>query len=172
MAVPVYSVKIPEYNVRKKPDSQDIGARIDKTIIKHFLGKRVAIRCLGSQEHRVPRNDLIRIIKKLGTDKYEPDRKGEKYENVEGRHIDFFALDFRITRDGKFLENFIEPFYAYPVQEGRKPVKIDIIILYDMSKLKRVLHRYEGRKDIKRDGFVFKNPKNKSGTVLGIIKIL
>ncbi|MBI4174622.1 MAG: hypothetical protein HY517_03175 [Candidatus Aenigmarchaeota archaeon] len=172
MTIPVYSVKVADYSVRKKPDHAAIGAKIDKVIKKHFLGRRVAIRCLGSQEHKgKSANDLIRIIKKLGTDKYDLLRTGEKYENIEGKRIDLFALDFKITKSGKFLENFIEPFYDYPLAEGKKPVRIDIIILYDMTKLKRVLHRYEGRKDVKRDGFVFRNT-DKRAALLGIIKVL
>lgn len=171
MTIPVYSVKVPEYNVKKKPDSATIGTKIDKLIKKHFLGKHVAIRCLGSQEHRLERDDLIVIIKKLGTDKYDAERKGEKYENVEGKHIDFFALNFKINKSGRYMENFIEPFYTYPKDEGKRPVRIDIIIIYDMSKLKRVLHSYEGRKDVKKDGFVFKT-KDKTEALLGIIKVL
>lgn len=170
--IPVYSVRLPEYNVRSKPDHVAIGAKIDAVIRKHFLWQRVAIRCLGSQEHDIPSDKLVRIIKKLGTDKYDPKRKGEKYENVEGRRIDFFALDFKIARNGGIMENFIEPFYTYPKMEGRRPIRIDIIIIYDLSKLRRVLHRYEGRSDVKRDGFVFRDPEKKSETVIGIIKVL
>src|SRR3989338_1911117 len=169
MSIPVYSIKIPGYSVRKKPDHAGIGEKIDKVIKKHFLGQRLAIRCLGSQEHPgKSANDLIRIIKKLGTDKYDPKRNGEKYENVEGKRIDFFALDFRITKNGRFLENFIEPFYTYPKAEGKKTIRIDIIILYDLAKLKRVPHRYEGRKDIKRDGFVFRDQAKKKDALAGI----
>ena len=170
--IPVYSIRIPEYNVRAKPDHVAIGAKIDNVIKKRFLGKKVAIRCLGSQEHKCTQADLIRMIKKFGTDKYDPERKGEKYGNVEGKRIDFFALDFKITQKGRFMENFIEPFYIHPKQEGKPPVRIDIVIIYDLSKLRRVPHRYEGRSDVKRDGFLFKVPKNKPAAVKGIIKVL
>ncbi len=173
MQIPVYRIKVSEYHVRSKPDFAAIGTKIDRIIKRHFLGQKVAIRCIGSQEHKgksLP--ELVKIIKKLGTDKYDPERKGEKYENAENKHIDFFALDFKITGKGKYMENFIEPFYAYPKQENKPPVRIDIIIIYDLSKLMRILHRYEGRKDIKRDGFVFKAPENKPAAVKGIIKVL
>jgi hypothetical protein len=40
-----------------------------------------------------------------------------------------------------------------------------------MAKLKRVVHQYEGRKDIKRDGFVFKDQNNKPDAIKAIIKI-
>ena len=173
MAIPVYCISIPEYHVKTKPDSVFIGAKIDKIIKKHFLGQNIVIRCLGSQEHKGKTvKSLVKIIKNLGVDKYNTKRKGEKYENVENKHIDFFALDFKITQKGKYTENFIEPFYAYPKHDDKSPVRIDIIIVYDLSKLKRVLHKYEGRTDIKRDGFVFKNPANKPDAIKGIIKVL
>ena len=172
MQIPIYRIKVPEYSVRAKPDHAAVGARIDSVIKKHFLSQRVAIRCVGSQEHRCSRDNLVKIIKKLGTDRYDSERKGEKYENVGNKCIDFFALDFKITSKGKYMKNFIEPFYEYPKQEKAIPVRIDIIIIYDLSKLKRVIHRYEGRTDVKRDGFVFKNPSNKPDAIKGIIKVL
>jgi hypothetical protein len=46
------------------------------------------------------------------------------------------------------------------------------VIIYDRFKLKKVLHKYKGRKDTKRDGFIFKNQENKKEALLGIIKIL
>ena len=173
MAIPVYSVKVPEYDVRKMPDHALVGAKIDRVIKKRFLGQKVAIRCLGSQEHRgKPIGELVAIIKKMGTDKYDPARTGEKYDNVENKRIDFFALDFKITEKGNYMEKFIEPFYTYPIQEGRKPIRIDIVIVYDIAKLRCVVHRYEGRNDVKRDGFVFKDPENKPTAVKGIVKVL
>ena len=48
----VYTVRAPGYGVGKKPDAKKIGTKIDTVIKRHFSGRRVAIRCLGSQEHR------------------------------------------------------------------------------------------------------------------------
>ena len=113
ITIPVYNLKVPEYNVKSKPDWVSIGAKIDKIINRYFLGKKVAIRCLSSNEHNgKPIGDLIKIIKKLGTDRYNPKRKGERYENIENKKIDFFALDFKIKKDSVIMENFIEQFYT------------------------------------------------------------
>lgn len=166
---PIYQIKVPEYKVTTKPDWKKIGSKIDKIIKKHFLGKKTAIRCLSSKEHKGKTiNQLVKIIKTTGTDRYDPKRKGDRYENIQGKHIDFFALDYLIKPKTKIMQNFIEPFYTWP----KKPIRINIAIIYDFSKLKRVLHQYEGRTDIKRDGFMFKDHKNKQKAVLGIIKIL
>lgn len=165
--------KIPEFYEKNKPDFQGIGTKIDELLKKYFLGKKVAIRVLGSQEHKgKSTNDLIKIIKKLGYDKYNPKRKGDRYENIENKHIDFFALDFKIMKDGQYFQFFLEPFYYWPIQDRKYPVKVDIAIIYDLSKLKRVMHQYKGRTGIKKDGFIFKNPENKKDALLGIIKIL
>jgi hypothetical protein len=199
--IPVYKIKIPEYKVRKfktssktkriqftpwfgikipqiyedkKPDFAKIGAKVDRILKKHFLGKKVAIRVLSSSEHKGKSADeLIKIIKKIGHDKYDPKRKGDRYENVEGKKIDFFALDYTVKKNGEYFRYLIEPFYYWPIHDRGRPLRADIAIIYDLSKLKRILHQYKGREgEIKKDGFVFKDQENKSDAILGIIKIL
>ncbi len=173
MKIPVYQISVPEYHVKSRPDHKAIGVKIDRVIKRHFLGKKVAIRCLSSNEHKGKSiNDIIRIIKRDGTDRYNPQRKGDRYENIEGKPIDFFALDFMVTAKGKYMEQFIEPFYTWSIKLKGKPTKLNLIIVYNLSKLKRVVHQYEGRTDIKRDGFVFKDTENKNQALMGIIKIL
>jgi len=171
--IPVYQVAVPEYHVRSPPDHKAIGRKIDAVLKRHFMGQKVVIRCLGSQEHPGKSVDgLVHIIKFLGTDRYDPDREGDRYENVSGKHIDFFAIDFRISEKGRYLENFIEPFYHWPKKLRGYPVRIDIVIVYDRAKVKRVLHRYEDRIDTKRDGFAFKDHSDKPGAIKGIVRIL
>ena len=173
MKLPTYQIKISEYHVRSKPDHRKIGAKIDKVIKKYFLGKKVAIRCLSSEDHKGKSvNEVVKIIKKLGTDRYSKTRKGDRYENIEGKHIDIFALDFKITKKGEYLKYFIEPFYDLAIKYNGRPVRLDIVIIYDLSKLKQVVHSYKGREgENKKDGFVFKDPDNKKGALLGIIKL-
>jgi len=171
MKIPVYSIKVPEYNMRTEPDSEKIGKKIDNLIKKHFLRKKVAIRGLSSHEHPgKSMDDLIKIIKETGHDRYNPKRSGDRYENIKNKKIDLFAIDLKITPQARIMEKLIEPFYTWPKKFGRKPIRLNIAIIYDLSKLKRVVHQYEGRTDIKRDGFVFKNPNKKSEAILGIIK--
>jgi hypothetical protein len=171
--IPVYRIKIPGYISGEKPDWVTIGAMVDRIIKKHFMGRKVAIRCLGSQEHPgKSADDMVKIIKKLGHDRYDPERKGDRYENVQNKNIDIFAIDFTVCPKSVIVENFIEPFWTWPPKLGRDPVRLDIVILYDRTKLRRVLHRYEGRTDIKKDGFIFKDQENRKDALMGIIKIL
>lgn len=200
MAIPVYQVTIPEYKVKKlkedgryftldhfwksmkipkvyednKPDFDYIGAKIDKCLKRHFLNKKVAIRVLSSDEHKgKTQEDLIKIIKKKGYDRYDPKRIGDRYENINNLHIDFFAIDFKVRKNSEYFKHFLVPFYYWPLIDRQKMVRVDIAIIYDLSKLKMVKHRYKGREsELKKEGFVFKDPKHKPDAILGIIKIL
>lgn len=171
---PLYKIKIPKTYADNKPDFEKIGAKIDKCLKKHFLGKKVAVRVLSSQEHKGKSvDDLIKIIKKTGHDRYDTKRKGDRYENIEGKHIDFFALDFKVNAKKQYFKDFLEPFYFWPIADRQEPIRIDIAVVYDLSQLTRVIHSYKGReKERKKDGFVFKNPDRKTEAILGIIKIL
>jgi hypothetical protein len=169
---PVYEICVPEYHVRSKPDHEAIGAKIDPLIREHFMGQQVVIRCLGSEEHPGRTIDqLVDIIIKNGLDRYDPDRKGDRYENVENKQIDFFALTFPVEKDKTIMEFFIDPFYEWPLKLRGAPVRVNIAVIYDPEKLERVVHTYsDGR--TKDDGFVFKDPGNKQDAIKAIIKIL
>jgi hypothetical protein len=109
----------------------------------------------------------------IGMIRREKERKGDRYENIERKHIDFFALDFEVEKDGKYFEQFLEPFYYWPIVDREKPVRIDLALIYDVDQLERVEHRYEGREnELKKDGFVFKNSDKKRDALMGIMKIL
>jgi len=171
---PWFNIKIPQVYWDNKPDFEKIGTKIDSCLKKHFIGKKVAVRVLGSEEHKAKSiAEVIKIIKNLGHDRYEPKRKGDRYENLDKKYIDFFALDFKVEKDKSYFKDFLEPFYFWPIADRNKPIRIDIAIVYDLSKLKIVEHRYKGREqELKKDGFVFKDPDNKPDAILGIIKIL
>ncbi|PIQ74450.1 MAG: hypothetical protein CO002_02255 [Candidatus Portnoybacteria bacterium CG_4_8_14_3_um_filter_44_10] len=169
--IPIYSISVPDYHVKTQPDYARIGEKIDLIFKKHFIGQRVAIRCIGSEEHKGKTVDeLIKIIKKIGTDRYDPNREGDRYENVHNKKIDFFALDFKVRKNSMIMEKFIEPFYVWPKGVGKKPVRLDLALVYDREKVKMVLHTYGGKR-IKRDGFTFKDSDNKAASIKGIIKI-
>lgn len=166
-------INIPEYKIDDEPDFNQVGQRLDSWIKQNYLGKRLAIRAVSSDEHpNLSREELIEIILRDGTDRYDANRKGDRYENVEGKHIDLFALPVDpVQQESEMFEHMIRSFYHWPLKERGYPVRIDIIIIYDLDQLDEVEHRYEGRDEIKRDGFVFKNPDNKPTAILGILLI-
>lgn len=170
--IPVYKIKLPEYTEEKKPDYNSIGRKIDTIIKKHFLNRKVAIRCISSKEHNgKSTEEIIKILKKTGTDRYDRKIKGDRYDNQENKRIDFFALDFKVTEKSKMLNSFIKSFYEWPQNIDSKPIMVDLIMLYDRAQLRMVPHTYDGKRK-KRDGFVFKNPKDKISALKGIIRIL
>lgn len=169
----VFSVSIPQYAVDKEPDHKAVGKLVDEVIKNNFEGQTIIIRGLSSTAHANKTADaLVEIIKQTGTDRYDPERIGDRYENIKGKHIDLFAFRRKVTPRMELFKDISWGFYHGAKAIHGKPVRIDLVTIYDASQLKAVVHQYEGRDDIKRDGFVFKSPENKTAALLGIIKIL
>ena len=165
-------LKVPGYGVKDEPDYKSIGRLLDDEIKKHFMGKEILLRGIGSQQHPDKTADeVIEIIKQTGTDRYDPERIGDRYENIENKHIDLFAFSAKITPDLELAWQVIYGFYHSAIAVHGSPVRIDILTIYDASQMTEVAHQYEGREDIKRDGFVFSDPSDKLDALLGIIKI-
>lgn len=172
--IPVLSVNLPEYQADKEPDHEAVGKKVDDFIKQHFLGQHIAIRCIGSCEHQGKTvDDVIEIIKQTGTDHYDPERQGDRYENKEGKYIDFFAFDYHVEKDTKMFSIFTWPNYHLTWREPYHPIRIDIVILYDPAKLEQIYFTYKGRENEgqRSDGWVFKDQENKADAIVGIIKI-
>lgn len=172
--VPIINVHLPEYQVTNQPDYKAIGAFVDAELKKHFMGQMVGLRALGSQEHPDKTiDDLVEIIKRDGTDRYDPERGGDRYENIENKHIDLFLLRRKISEKSKIFWQFAWSFYEFPPKLRGEPVRVDILVIYNLAKLKavRTTHTHEGYPVRKRDGFVFREPIKKNEALLGIIKI-
>jgi hypothetical protein len=170
--IPVITIDLPQYRVDTEPDHETLGNIVDAEIKRRFMGREILVRGIGPQDHPDKTVDqLVEIIKKRGTDRYDPARKGGWYENVENKHIDLFAFSRRVTTEMSVFSDVTWGFYHSAIEQSGSPCRIEILMIYDATKLETVLHRYEGRTDIKRDGFAFKNPERKSEALLGIIKI-
>jgi hypothetical protein len=173
--VKVFTINVPEYQIATRPDYEAVGAVVDTVLKKHFLGQMVGLRALGSQEHPGKTIDgLVEIIKQEGTDRYDPKRGGDRYDNVEGKHVDLFLLRRKITEKSKIFWQLAWSFYESPLKVRGYSVRVDILVVYDLSKLRavRTTHTHEGIPITKRDGYIFRDPVHKAGAVLGIIKIL
>jgi hypothetical protein len=169
----VYEISLPAYQVNTEPDHILIGKIVDAEIKKHFLGETIVARGIASTAHpNKSVDELVDIIKKLGTDRYDSARIGDRYTNIEGRHIDLFAFRRKVTPDMKLFQDISWGFYHGALAIHGKPVRIDILTIYDAGRLKAVTHQYEGRSDRKRDGFVFKDERHKPQTIKAVFKIL
>lgn len=168
----VLNVHLPHYNLDSEPDHKSIGKPVDELLKQHFMGQTVLIRALGSMEHPGKTVDeLIKIIETNGTDRYDPERPGDRYVNIQGRYIDLYALRRTISPRTKLFWQLSWSFYQSPLKTRGYPVKVDILVIYDPKELKAVVHQPEGHPYVKRDGFVFKHPEDKAAAMLGIIKI-
>lgn len=161
-------VKAPIYNIFV--ESRDQNARnekIDAEIKKHFIGSRVCIRVLGSSVHKEKTiEELVGIIRDIGTDRYDPTIKSDRYYNKEGRNIDFFALDFVVGFQTKILDEFTWR------KKLRPPLLIDVIIVYDADHVEMVVYTPIGREKKKFDGFVFKNIPSKPKAIKAIFRVM
>lgn len=170
--IPVFTVHVPDYRVDIEPDHKAVGKLVDAEIRRHFMERTVVARGIGSQEHPGKTvDDLVRVIEQLGTDRYNPGRTGDRYDNIQGKHIDLFAFRRKVTPRMRLFEHVVWGFYHSAIAVHGKPTRIDILTIYDAAKLKAVLHQYEGRTDKKRDGFTFIEPERKREALLSILKV-
>jgi hypothetical protein len=165
-------IDLPQYDIWQEPDADAIGKIVDDEIRKNFPGKSIVVRGVASSEHpNKSIDELIETIAQTGTDKYDPERKGDRYENVENKHIDLFGVPATIAEDSEIFKVIVWGFYHSAKAIHGYPVRIDVVTIYEAKKLDQISHQYEGRDDIKDDGFAFKNPNDKSRAVLGVIRI-
>lgn len=163
---------LPGYTIDKEPEHKAIGKPVDDLLKEHFMGETVVVRGVASSEHPdMTIDELIEIIRSAGTDRYDPSRTGDRYENIQGKHIDLFAFRRKITPRTELFKDITWGFYHGAKTIHGKPMRIDILTVYDAALLKAVIHQYEGRDDIKRDGFVFKDPADKVGALRAVIKL-
>ncbi|TAH32892.1 hypothetical protein EYC59_05710 [Candidatus Saccharibacteria bacterium] len=94
----VFEVGVPEYTVDAEPDFMAVGKKVDDVLRQHFMGQTVVVRGVSSSAHpNLSVDELIETIQRLGTDRYDPERAGDRYENVAGKHIDIFAFRRKVT---------------------------------------------------------------------------
>ncbi len=76
-SIPVYTISLPEYKIEPQTDWLAVGRKLDSLITTHFEGKWLAIRAIGLIDHPGRSlDDLVSTILELGTDKYDPQRRG------------------------------------------------------------------------------------------------
>lgn len=163
------TIKVPEYQLNNV-DVHAVARKIDLALVDNFNGQKIVLRAVSSSAHERSKTQLIADILKNGSDHYDPHRVGDRYENVDKKHIDFFGRVCTV-KPGKYLSLFILKGFHIWVPKDHKHNKMDIWLVYERSKLKSVLHMYEKYKVLKRDGYVFKDPGAKQDALLGVIEI-
>lgn len=170
--IQILHVSVPDYTIALEPDHKFIGKIIDDVIRYNFADKTIIVRGISSQAHPGMSLDrLIQTIVQNGTDRYNSHQSGDRYENIQNKHIDLFAFRRKVTPRMKLFKDISWGFYHGAKEIHGRPVRIDLLLIYDATQMKAVVHQYAGRTDVKRDGYVFRNPDDKAGALLGIVKI-
>jgi len=166
----VVELPLSGYRVDREPDHCGLGRVVDDAIRCSFGGDRIVARGISIDDHPGHTvDDLVATILATGTDRYDPCRVGDRYDNVDGKQIDLFGFRRTVTARMRLFEHLCWGFYHGAIAVHGRPVRLDIITIYDALLLRAVLHRYAGRTDRKRDGFRFVAPENKPAAVLGVM---
>ncbi|MDD5012275.1 MAG: hypothetical protein PHQ66_01355 [Candidatus Nanoarchaeia archaeon] len=192
--IPIYEISIPEYKLNKKIDYKLIGLKIDNLIKKFFPRRWIAVRGISLQDHEDKSIDeMVSIIKKYGTDKYNPKVKGMSFEIDKKFKIDFHATPM-IAKDKIYCPHYekkfgslksvfaeiLKDFYEGAVIDRGYSVRLDILIIYNLDKLKSAPMKWGSEGPLYTEEeisvkdtlcYQFKNPKNKKDAILGIIRI-
>jgi len=172
MATKTFEVVIPGHKPGNTPDNVAVGKILDNVLKQNFMGKKVVVRCVGSQDHpSLSLDELTNIVVKTGTDKYDNARMGVGYEDFikKGKHIDFYGEDVVINEKTKIMTEAIYEMHHSAIGDRGYGVHVDLVLVYDFGKLDMVMNLYEHHAT--SDGFVFKDPTNKQDALLGIIKV-
>jgi hypothetical protein len=187
MSTIIVSIPVPEYTVKKKPDYLKVGKTVDKAIENYFGNGKYIYRALSKDDHPgLSLDDLVSLILKLGTDKYDPYRKSVCHEQFSIYDYDIQAGSFEIKNSKIVIEpsdtyptlfgDTICDFYENAPQDRGHPVRIDLLTLYEEKKMEQAtlkrpgLTRVEPR--LEKYLYKFKYRNNKKGALVGIIKIL
>ena len=187
MKAKVIEVHLPEYNIKKKPDYVKLGKKVDAVIEKSFPDGKYILRALGSDDHpNLTLDKLADIVLKIGTDRYDPNRKGVCHDEFCGYDYDIQAGTITvkngklvIPKDYKYPTEFgdtIWHFYEHTHLDRGYAVRIDLLLIYDPKQLTKARKFHSKAQSVRRGLnnylYKFKHPKNKKDALLGIIKIL
>ncbi len=170
--IPSYKIELPEYVVGQTPDYASVGRRLDETLIHNFNGKHIAIRCLSLRDHpSMSLEQLIETISKTGTDKYDPSREmSVAHDFYTEKGVELFAIPCRVDENAHLMGEAIKDFYEGALEDRGYPMRVDLMVIYDMEQLELVPIDYDGK--IGDDAYKFKNLGNRADAVLGFISVL
>lgn len=178
---------MPEYKIICEPNYLLIGKSIDDQIIKHFSDGNYIIRAIGKDDHiNLSLEELVSIILKTGTDKYDPKRKSVCHEEFSSYDYDIQGDLFKISKS-KIIPNELEEvnslfgqivydFYNKTLYDRGYPIRIDLLLIYKADQLiqaKKIINKTAGvSHKLEKYLFKFKHEESKRSALLGIIKIL
>ena len=176
--IPVYAFPLPEYTIEVQPDYAAIGPKLDQFIGNHFAGRRMALRGIYLGDHPdLSRDDLVAIILRLGTDRYDPNRKSMHHDWYAQFSVEVHAVACEVTdrlrglddedyiAAPSFFGEFLKDFYESAFAERSYSLRLDILIVYDLDQLVAVPAEAPR-------GYAFKNQSRKRDALVGVVSIL
>ena len=175
----IVTISIPEYTIESQPDYEAVGSKIDRALEQNFEGEFL-LRSLSLVDHpQYTLDEFVDVIINLGTDKYDPDRKGVEYEIFEPYQADIQASLIHIE-DGKLQSDSygedVKRFYENVLLDRGYHLRIDLLTLYDPTQMTRAEKINEKKigVDPRFEKYLwnFKDTEKKQGALVGIVKIL
>lgn len=154
-----------------RPDFELISKPIINFLRRNFNKQRIGLRMLGSEEHENKTLDeLLKTIQKIGHDRYDVNRKNNKYAKVNPEDIEIFMLELEIGKelglDGEEqIRHALNSFYIYL----EKPVRVDIGIVYDLNYITKKMVHYDGDEEICH---AFIDTKKAPESILALLKLI
>lgn len=175
----IITISLPEYAISTKPNYEFIGAKIDRVVEDNFEGTFL-VRALSIADHpRYTIDQLAEVILRIGTDKYDLSRKGVSHEEFDPYKPDLQAAILEV-KNGKIVgESFgedVRRFYENALFDRGYKLRIDLLVLYDLEQMvqaEKIDHtKPSTQAHLEKYLWRFKNPKNKTKAIRGIVKIL
>lgn len=185
---------LPAYDLNKEPDFNVIGLQIEAKIGESFPKQCLGMRGISLADHPgKSAEDMQYLILKHGTDRYDPNRKGVHHEMDEKFGIELHIVP--IKYDGEFLcphyqgkareglsviGSFLEDFYLGAKIDRGYPLRIDLLLFYELDKLEVVQMKWLKGRAVHtklylapRDSscFRFKEPEKKQEALVGLIHL-
>jgi hypothetical protein len=183
MTVALYSVTLPDYRVNTEPDFFALGRTLDALIVRHFPRRRLAIRGLSLVDHPGTSTlELMEIIARLGTDRYDPTRQAVLESFYAPYRLDLHALPCETTADGRLYSSHDDGagvmagllsdfFHGPPLDRGAPPMRLDLLTVYDRDHLEAVAVDHGDGGDEDPCEFRFLHPDRKSEALLGMVQL-
>ncbi|MCX6728387.1 MAG: hypothetical protein NTV39_01295 [Candidatus Saccharibacteria bacterium] len=167
MSAIVKHISCPDYRF-KNLDLVKVGQCIDSALIDGFENQKIVLRGIQSEKHDLTKAQLIELILDIGIDRSDLDNKNQV--NVADRPIDLFGFACKVS--GPMSLTVLEGFHKWkPMSLERPQLRADVWMVYDADQLENVEYNH-GYYNVKaRDGYLFKNPDNKPGALLGVLVI-
>lgn len=176
----ILEIHLPQYKPRIRPDELSIGEKFDALLYncQRLKGRDTVVRGIGLQDHDgVTLDEMVEEILTTGTDMNDPSIKPRAYEVIpkQDRGKSFWGKAVKIDKimDGD-IGSLIGEFYesALSKEERGHSVRLDVLMIYDRNKLEMRTGIYPKEESSGTDLFVYKDPEDKIGALLAIVKIL